>query len=86
MLAAIIHGIGATPELEDLPSPEPARGTQLVDVVAAGLNPVDLAVAAGSFSCRSASNSQAEADLIRATERQRLRALVEGLRGGYLLR
>lgn len=37
---------------------------------------VALAVA-GSASCRSSANTQAEADLIRATERERLRALVE---------
>ncbi len=39
---------------------------------------VVLTLAAGSLSCQSAaSGSQAEADLIRATERQRLSALVE---------
>ena len=32
---------------------------------------------AGLASCRSSSNPQAEADIIRATERERLRALVE---------
>ena len=32
---------------------------------------------AGSFSCRDSSNQQSQADLIRATERERLRSLVE---------
>jgi NADPH2:quinone reductase len=47
MRAAVLKEYGATPVLEDFPDPEP--GQAVVEVLAAGLNPVDLAKASGTF-------------------------------------
>ena len=49
MRAARIHELGEEPRLDDVPSPEAADGRELVEVLAAALNPVDLNVAAGRF-------------------------------------
>jgi len=47
MRALFVSAAGAPPELGDLPTPEAAEGTVVVRVKAAGLNPIDNAVAAG---------------------------------------
>ncbi len=47
MRALHVPAPGELPQLADLPTPEPAEGTVLIRVKAAGLNPIDNAVAAG---------------------------------------
>ena len=49
MRAAILRAYDATPELGDFDDPAPGDGTVVADVLAAGLNPVDLRKAAGVF-------------------------------------
>lgn len=49
MRAAILREYGKPPEPGDFEEPEAADGQAVVDVQAAGLNPVDLAMASGSF-------------------------------------
>lgn len=48
MRAAILRDYGATPEVGDFEDPQPEAG-EVVEVLAAGLNPVDLALASGTF-------------------------------------
>ena len=47
MRALHVPAAGEQPLLADLPTPEPTEGTVLIRVKAAGLNPVDNAIAAG---------------------------------------
>jgi NADPH:quinone reductase-like Zn-dependent oxidoreductase len=47
MRALHVPATGEQPQLSDLPIPEPTDGTVLIRVKAAGLNPVDNAIAAG---------------------------------------
>ena len=47
--AAVIRDYGRPPEAADWPAPVPAPGQTLVRLEAAGLNPVDLAIASGRF-------------------------------------
>lgn len=49
MRAAILREYGAPPEPGPFDDPEPGDGQELVEVLAAGLNPVDLAIASGTF-------------------------------------
>ena len=49
MRAAILHAHGAIPELGEFRDPEPARGDEVVEIVAAGMNPVDIRIAGGQF-------------------------------------
>src|SRR4051812_25338011 len=49
MRAAILRWYGAPPELGDFDEPQAGDGTAVVDVVAAGLNPVDIRMASGRF-------------------------------------
>src|SRR5438067_12642241 len=49
MRAAVIERYGEAPVLREVPDPEPAEGLTLVEVRAAGLNPVDLRIASGRF-------------------------------------
>lgn len=50
MRAAILHEYGQTPQCEEFPDPEVAtEGQAVVEVLAGGLNPVDLSMASGSF-------------------------------------
>lgn len=49
MRAAILHEHGKPPEPGDFEDPAPAEGQVVVDVEAAGLNPVDLSIASGSY-------------------------------------
>ena len=47
MRALNVPNAGEQPQLSDLPTPAPTEGTVLIRVKAAGLNPIDNAVAAG---------------------------------------
>jgi NADPH:quinone reductase-like Zn-dependent oxidoreductase len=50
MRAAVLHEYGATPVYEpDWPEPEAGEGQAVVDVVLAGVNPVDLRRGSGTF-------------------------------------
>ncbi|MEJ7894271.1 MAG: zinc-binding alcohol dehydrogenase family protein [Solirubrobacteraceae bacterium] len=49
MLAAVLWEYGATPEVGEFPEP---GGEVLVDVLAAGLNPIDLRIASGTLAAR----------------------------------
>lgn len=49
MRAVVTPETGAAPELRDLGEPRPAPGRAVVRLIAAGLNPVDLAIGAGRF-------------------------------------
>ena len=49
MRAAILRAHGATPELGEFEEPVAGEGTEVAEILAAGLNPVDLRKASGSF-------------------------------------
>jgi NADPH2:quinone reductase len=49
MRAAILYEYGQVPKVGDFPNPEPAEGQTVVEVLAAGLNPVDISIASGGF-------------------------------------
>jgi NADPH:quinone reductase-like Zn-dependent oxidoreductase len=49
MRAAVLHALGTIPEFGDFREPEPEDGQEVVDVLLAGLNPVDLFIAAGRY-------------------------------------
>jgi len=49
MRAAVLHELGGVPAAEDFAEPVAGPGQEVVEVVAAGINPVDLAIAAGRF-------------------------------------
>jgi NADPH2:quinone reductase len=49
MKAAVITELGRTPTVEDIPEPTLGNGQSLIATGAAGLNPVDLAIANGTF-------------------------------------
>jgi NADPH2:quinone reductase len=49
MRAAVLHEYGATPSVEEFAEPE---GELVVDVLAAGLNPIDLRIASGTLAGR----------------------------------
>ena len=53
MRAAVIHSLGGEPTIEEFP--DPARGDDVADVVAAPLNPVDLIIVGGQMPFRKAS-------------------------------
>ena len=50
MRAAVVHVIGGEPSIEEFP--DPARGDDVAQVVAAALNPIDLVVVAGQMPLR----------------------------------
>lgn len=52
MRAAILREYGATPRLGEAAEPVPGAGELLVDVLAAGLNPIDLRIASGTLAAR----------------------------------
>src|SRR5690242_11002329 len=49
MRAALIEGYGQLPAVREVPDPGPSDGSTLVQVRAAGMNPVDMRVASGQF-------------------------------------
>ncbi len=49
MRAAIITAFGQPPEIADFDEPTPGDGTEVAQVLAAGLNPVDILKASGHF-------------------------------------
>lgn len=49
MRAAVIDAVGDPPRLADLPEPQPGPEEVLLEMVAASLNPVDLAISRGLF-------------------------------------
>lgn len=49
MRAAVLREYGAAPQPEDFEDPQPAGGQVVVEVLAAGLNPVDLSISSGTF-------------------------------------
>ncbi|TML69151.1 MAG: zinc-binding dehydrogenase [Actinobacteria bacterium] len=49
MRAAVVRGLGEAPQLGELPDAERGSGEALVEVRAAALNPIDIAIAAGRF-------------------------------------
>jgi NADPH:quinone reductase-like Zn-dependent oxidoreductase len=49
MRAAILRAHGGVPELGELDDPQPGPGVEVLDVLAAGMNPVDVRIASGTF-------------------------------------
>ena len=49
MLAAVVREIGSPPEPGELPDPQRGDGEALLEVHAAALNPIDVAIASGRF-------------------------------------
>ncbi|MEV5965511.1 zinc-binding alcohol dehydrogenase family protein [Kribbella sp. NPDC051952] len=47
MKAAVLHEVGGVPRYEDFPDPVPAEGEVLIEVIAAAVENVDKAIAAG---------------------------------------
>jgi NADPH:quinone reductase len=47
--AAVVRQIGSLPEAGEVPEPEASEGREPLEVLAAGLNPIDIAVAAGRY-------------------------------------
>jgi NADPH2:quinone reductase len=47
--AAVIRELSSLPEIDEVPEPAPGDGEVVVDVLAAPLNPIDIAVGAGRF-------------------------------------
>jgi len=47
MRAAVLHAYGETPVVEAFADPAASDGQSVVDVLAAGLNPIDLRIASG---------------------------------------
>src|SRR3954447_4166446 len=49
MRAPAIHVLGEPPRLEDVPEPQAGAGQALVALGAAGINPIDIAIASGRY-------------------------------------
>ena len=47
MRAVTVTEYGATPRVEEIPTPEPGRGQVLIKLRAAGMNPMDRTLASG---------------------------------------
>ena len=52
MRAAVIRRSGATPALDQFADPQPGRGLSVGTLVAAALNPLDIAIVNGQFPVR----------------------------------
>jgi NADPH:quinone reductase-like Zn-dependent oxidoreductase len=49
MRAAVLHAHGAVPQVGEFHDPEPEPGAEVLDVQAAGMNPIDVRIASGAF-------------------------------------
>lgn len=49
MRAAVIEAVGESPAVREVPEPERREGQALIEVTAAPLNPIDLAIGSGGF-------------------------------------
>jgi NADPH:quinone reductase-like Zn-dependent oxidoreductase len=49
MRAAVLRAHGGVPEVQEFDDPEPADGTEVLEVAAAAMNPVDVRIASGEF-------------------------------------
>ena len=49
MRAAILHAHGAVPEVGEFDDPGSGGGAEVLDVLAAGMNPIDIRIATGTF-------------------------------------
>jgi NADPH:quinone reductase-like Zn-dependent oxidoreductase len=49
MRAAVLSAHGAVPELGEFADPEPGPGDEVLEILAAGINPVDIRIASGAF-------------------------------------
>jgi NADPH2:quinone reductase len=49
MRAAMLRAHGGVPELQEIDDPGPAEGAEVLEVQAAGVNPVDVRIASGEF-------------------------------------
>jgi NADPH2:quinone reductase len=49
MRAAVLHAYGAVPEVGEFRDPVAEEGSELLEVAAAGMNPIDVRVATGQF-------------------------------------
>ena len=49
MRAAVVRAHGGVPEVVEFDDPEPVPGTEVVEVVATAMNPVDVRIASGEF-------------------------------------
>jgi NADPH:quinone reductase-like Zn-dependent oxidoreductase len=47
--AAVLHEVGGVPVYGDFAEPDPVEGHEIADVLAAGVNPVDLMMASGAY-------------------------------------
>ena len=49
MRAAVLRAHGGVPEVQDFDEPEPSNGTEVLEVAATAMNPVDVRIASGEF-------------------------------------
>jgi NADPH:quinone reductase-like Zn-dependent oxidoreductase len=49
MRAAVLQAHGGVPEVGEFRDPEPERGAEVLQVLAAGVNPIDVRIASGAF-------------------------------------
>jgi len=49
MRAAVLHAHGEVPEPGEFREPEPDEDAEVVEILAAGMNPVDIRIAGGAF-------------------------------------
>jgi NADPH:quinone reductase-like Zn-dependent oxidoreductase len=49
MRAAVLRAHGGVPEVQEFDDPEPADGTEVLEVAATAMNPVDVRIASGEF-------------------------------------
>jgi NADPH2:quinone reductase len=49
MRAAVLHAHGAVPEVGEFRDPEPGEGDEVLEILAGGMNPVDMRIGSGTF-------------------------------------